>query len=238
MTLARPGQRLARALEIRGVVQGVGFRPFVWRLATELGLDGTVINRAGQVEVEIAGTSEAVEAFERRVRADAPPRSRVEAVVVRPAGRDIAAGSGFAIEESEAVASTERLFPPDIATCDDCLRELFDPNDRRYRYPFTNCTNCGPRFTIIESLPYDRERTTMRAFALCDDCRRNFFDKDSSSRPRRKDVCDFASKRRKNENNYLKNKFYFFSYCLYAYSVWVFHLQFIETDTIKKPPIL
>jgi hydrogenase maturation protein HypF len=167
---------LARALEIRGVVQGVGFRPFVWRLATELGLDGTVINRAGQVEVEIAGTSEAVEAFERRVRADAPPRSRVEAVVVRPAGRDIAAGSGFAIEESEAVASTERLFPPDIATCDDCLRELFDPNDRRYRYPFTNCTNCGPRATIIDELPYDRARTSMRDFPLCAACEAEYRD--------------------------------------------------------------
>ncbi|MGD0863264.1 MAG: carbamoyltransferase HypF [Candidatus Limnocylindrales bacterium] len=176
MTSAGPGERVARALEIRGVVQGVGFRPFVWRLATELRLDGSVINRAGQVEIEVAGSAEAVEAFTVRIRTDAPPRARVEAVVVRPIEPDITAGSGFAIEASEAVASTERLFPPDIATCDDCLRELFDPHDRRYRYPFTNCTNCGPRATIIEELPYDRARTSMREFRLCAACEAEYQD--------------------------------------------------------------
>jgi hydrogenase maturation protein HypF len=163
-------------LEVRGVVQGVGFRPFVWRLATELGLEGTVINRAGQVEIAVAGTPEALEAFAARIRTDAPPRSRVEEVVVRPSEREIAPGSGFAIEESEAVASAERLFPPDIATCDDCLRELLDPADRRYRYPFINCTNCGPRATIIEDLPYDRARTSMREFPLCAACEAEYRD--------------------------------------------------------------
>jgi hydrogenase maturation protein HypF len=176
VTSARPGERIARALEVRGVVQGVGFRPFVWRLATELRLDGTVINRAGQVEIEVAGSAEAVEAFAGRIRTDAPPRARVEEVEVRPITREIAAGSGFAIEESEAVASTERLFPPDIATCDDCLRELSDPTDRRYRYPFTNCTNCGPRATIIDELPYDRARTSMREFRLCAACEAEYRD--------------------------------------------------------------
>ncbi len=176
MTSAEPEERVACALEVRGVVQGVGFRPFVWRLATELGLDGTVINRAGQVEIEVAGSAEAVEAFAGRIRTDAPPRARVEEVVVRPIERAPAAGSGFTIEESEAVASTERLFPPDIATCDDCLRELFDPNDRRYRYPFTNCTNCGPRATIIDELPYDRARTSMREFRLCAACEAEYRD--------------------------------------------------------------
>jgi hydrogenase maturation protein HypF len=173
---AAPGERVARALEVRGVVQGVGFRPFVWRLATELGLDGTVINRAGQVEIEVSGTAEAVEEFAARIRTDAPPRARVEAVVVRSSERSAAAGSGFTIEESEAVASTERLFPPDIATCDDCLSELFDPADRRYRYPFTNCTNCGPRATIIDELPYDRARTSMRDFRLCAACEAEYRD--------------------------------------------------------------
>jgi hydrogenase maturation protein HypF len=176
VTSARPGERVARALEVRGVVQGVGFRPFIWRLAAELGLDGTVINRAGQVEIEIAGTADAVEAFAGRIRTDAPPRSRVEEVLVRPSAREIPTGSGFSIEESEAVASTERLFPPDIATCDDCLAEVADPSDRRYRYPFTNCTNCGPRATIIDELPYDRARTSMRDFPLCAACEAEYRD--------------------------------------------------------------
>ena len=176
MTSARPGERVARALEVRGVVQGVGFRPFVWRLATELGLDGTVINRAGQVDIAVAGSADAVEAFSGRIQTDAPPRARVEAVVVRPIEREIEAGSGFTIEESEAGASTERLFPPDIATCDDCLREVFDGADRRYRYPFTNCTNCGPRATIIDELPYDRARTSMRDFPLCAACEAEYRD--------------------------------------------------------------
>jgi hydrogenase maturation protein HypF len=176
VTSAVPGERVARALEVRGLVQGVGFRPFVWRLATELGLDGTVVNRAGQVEIEVAGSADAVEEFAGRLRSDAPPRARVEEVVVRVLERAPAAESGFTIEESEAVASTERLFPPDIATCDECLRELFDPADRRYRYPFTNCTNCGPRATIIAELPYDRARTSMRSFPLCVACEAEYRD--------------------------------------------------------------
>ncbi len=169
-------ERVVRAIEVHGVVQGVGFRPFVWRLAAELGLDGTVVNRAGQVEIEIAGPQDAIEAFAGRLLSDAPPRARVEEVLVRKAEREIATGSGFEIQESEAVASTERLFPPDIATCDDCLRELLDPTDRRYRYPFTNCTNCGPRATIIEDLPYDRARTSMREFPLCAACEAEYRD--------------------------------------------------------------
>ena len=176
MKSAGPAERVARALEVRGVVQGVGFRPFVWRLATELGLDGTVINRAGQVDIEVAGSAEAVDSFVGRVRTDAPPVARVEDVAVRPSDLAIVEGSGFVIEESEAVASTERLFPPDIATCDDCLRELADPADRRYRYPFTNCTNCGPRATIIDELPYDRAQTSMREFRLCAACEAEYRD--------------------------------------------------------------
>ena len=128
------------------------------------------------MEIEVAGSAPAVEAFARRIRSDAPPRARVEEVVVRPSERSIAEGSGFTIEESEAAASAERLFPPDIASCDDCLRELLDPSDRRYRYPFTNCTNCGPRATIIDELPYDRARTSMRAFPLCLACETEYRD--------------------------------------------------------------
>ncbi|MGZ6266411.1 MAG: carbamoyltransferase HypF, partial [Candidatus Limnocylindrales bacterium] len=176
MKRAPESERVTRSIEVRGVVQGVGFRPFVWRLAAELGLDGSVINRAGQVEIEVAGTEAAVEAFAARLRSDAPPRARVEEVLVLTTAPSVAAGSGFTIEESESVASAERLFPPDIATCDDCIRELLDPADRRYRYPFTNCTNCGPRATIIEDLPYDRARTSMREFRLCAACEAEYRD--------------------------------------------------------------
>jgi hydrogenase maturation protein HypF len=175
---AAPGERVARSIEVRGVVQGVGFRPFVWRLAVELGLDGRVVNRAGQVLIEVAGPAEAIELFAGRLRTDAPPRARVESVAVRdaPDGTAPLTASGFTVDESEAAASTERLFPPDIATCDNCLGELFDPNDRRYRYPFTNCTDCGPRATIIDDLPYDRARTSMREFPLCAACEAEYRD--------------------------------------------------------------
>jgi hydrogenase maturation protein HypF len=171
--------RLVRSLEVDGVVQGVGYRPFVYRLGRELGLDGLVRNAAGRVEIEVAGDEIALDAFVARLASDAPPRARVERVAVRalPDGARIpVAGAGFAIEESVASASAVRLFPPDIATCDDCLRELFDPTDRRYRYPFINCTNCGPRATIIDELPYDRARTSMRAFPLCPACAAEYRD--------------------------------------------------------------
>lgn len=166
----------ARALLVEGVVQGVGFRPFVWRLATELGLAGRVRNAAGRVEIEAAGTPDALDALARRLRTDAPPRARVERVTVLPL--DAAVGVGlptpFEIDESVVADAVDRLFPPDIATCDDCLSELFDPTDRRYRYPFINCTNCGPRATIIDELPYDRAQTTMREFPLCEACDREY----------------------------------------------------------------
>lgn len=178
-SVARAAGRVACTVEVEGVVQGVGFRPFVYRLAGELGLDGLVRNAAGRVEIEVAGSEPALREFARRLGADAPPRARVERVVVRPLDSLAVvrlAGSGFTIEESVASASAVRLFPPDIATCDDCLRELFDPADRRHRYPFINCTNCGPRATIIEELPYDRSRTSMRDFPLCSACEAEYRD--------------------------------------------------------------
>ncbi len=167
-----------RVVLVEGVVQGVGFRPFVWRLATELGLAGRVRNAAGRVEIEAAGPAAALDAFARRLRTDAPPRARVERVTVSELSAPGRPGlpSPFVIDESLVATALDRLFPPDIATCDDCLRELFDPADRRHRYPFTNCTNCGPRATIIDELPYDRARTTMRAFPLCADCEREYRD--------------------------------------------------------------
>ncbi len=170
--------RGARRVIVEGVVQGVGFRPFVWRLATELGLAGRVRNAAGRVEIEAAGNPRSLDAFIRRLRLDAPPRARVDLVTATalPAGEAGALLLPFAIDESVSAAAAERLFPPDIATCDDCLREVLDPADRRYRYPFTNCTSCGPRATIIDELPYDRARTTMRAFPLCPTCAAEYAD--------------------------------------------------------------
>jgi hydrogenase maturation protein HypF len=143
----------------------------------ELGLDGTVVNRAGQVEIDVAGRPRRSKTFARS--GFEPTRHRELGSRMSSSGRSrtrYAPGSGFTIEESEAAGSTERLFPPDIATCDDCLLELRDPADRRYRYPFTNCTNCGPRATIIDDLPYDRARTSMRAFPLCAACEAEYRD--------------------------------------------------------------
>ena len=157
-------------VEIRGAVQGVGFRPFVYRLATELGLAGWVLNDVRGVEVEVEGTPALLEAFRTRLEAEAPPRAVVRSVAAswhEPAGF-----LSFEIRKSAGVGAKSVSVLPDLATCDDCLAELNDPADRRYRYPFLNCTNCGPRFTIVRALPYDRPNTTMRGFALCADCRR------------------------------------------------------------------
>ena len=172
------GIDVVRTLTVEGVVQGVGFRPFVWRLATELGISGRVRNAAGRVEIEAAGSRDALETFARRLRIDAPPRANVERVAWTELDPGAAAGLPeiFAIDESVDAVSADRLFPPDIATCDECLVELADPHDRRYRYPFTNCTNCGPRATIIDELPYDRARTTMRDFPLCAACAAEYVD--------------------------------------------------------------
>jgi hydrogenase maturation protein HypF len=160
----------ARRVRVRveGVVQGVGFRPFVHRLAEELALAGAVRNDARGVEIEAEGPDEAVEAFLTRLRAEAPPLALVEAVRAVDVPACGGAG-GFAIEASRGGAPAA-LVSADVATCADCLRELFDPADRRFRYPFVNCTNCGPRFTIVRGVPYDRPRTTMAGFAMCPAC--------------------------------------------------------------------
>ncbi len=178
MAGVRAGAREGRAVRVSGIVQAVGFRPFVYRLAREMALDGVVRNAAGRVEIEVGGAPSDLDRFADRLRSDAPPRARVESVVSAPLDEDLVPepGSGFRILESVAAASAERLFPPDIATCDECLRELFDPADRRYRYPFINCTNCGPRATIIDDLPYDRPRTSMRDFPLCPACEAEYRD--------------------------------------------------------------
>ncbi|MCS7187091.1 MAG: carbamoyltransferase HypF [Armatimonadota bacterium] len=161
-------------IKVTGIVQGVGFRPFVWRLANRLGLTGFVFNNPQGVVIEAEGEGEALEAFVRFLKTDAPPLAVVESVSWQeiPTNSD----AEFKIVESHRDAERIVLISPDVATCDDCLRELFDPNDRRYLYPFLNCTNCGPRFTIIVDVPYDRERTTMAVFPMCPDCEREYHD--------------------------------------------------------------
>ncbi|WP_432825971.1 carbamoyltransferase HypF [Dactylosporangium sp. CA-092794] len=168
-------RRVARRIEVRGTVQGVGFRPFVYRLGRDLGLDGWVRNEGGLVLLEAAGPAGAMRRLAARLRTDAPPQARVSEVRVDPvSGVAPAAGSGFRVDPSTArgpgAAGRPGWVPPDLATCDACLAELFDPQDRRYRYPFVNCTDCGPRATIVDALPYDRAGTTMRAFAMCPAC--------------------------------------------------------------------
>ncbi len=161
-------------IEITGVVQGVGFRPFVHRLAGELGLDGHVGNDSSRVFIEVSGSSEVLDRFVERLHTDAPPLARIERVErVQRVG---AADRGFHIVESRSVAGRRTLVPPDTALCTDCARELFDPSDRRFHHPFITCTNCGPRFTIIESLPYDRDNTTMAGFEMCSACRSEYGD--------------------------------------------------------------
>jgi hydrogenase maturation protein HypF len=161
---------------VRGVVQGVGFRPFVHRLAGALELKGWVLNSTEGVVIEVEGPAPALAAFQRDLVANKPPLAvieHVEAAPLPPVGY-----STFTIESSQVAESDDTfvLVSPDIATCPDCLRELQDPRDRRYRYPFINCTNCGPRFTIVRDVPYDRPKTTMAGFPLCPDCLREYRD--------------------------------------------------------------
>lgn len=168
-------QAIARVeAHIRGAVQGVGFRPFVYRLALELGLAGTVANTVRGVEIVAEGPRATVDAFLDRLQREPPPLSIVEAVEHRfaePAGL-----TTFRIVPGETTGEAAAHILPDIATCPDCLREIRDPADRRYRYPFTNCTHCGPRFSIILRLPYDRPNTSMARFALCLACRLEYED--------------------------------------------------------------
>src|ERR687891_2777782 len=156
-------------VRVEGIVQGVGFRPFVHALAGRLGLAGLVGNDAGGVFVEVEGTGEAVERFLEALSAEAPPLAVIERVTATPL---VPTGArGFAIAASQGGGERQTLVSPDTATCADCLRELHHPGDRRHRYPFINCTNCGPRFTIVRGVPYDRPLTTMAGFEMCEACR-------------------------------------------------------------------
>ncbi len=163
-------------VRVEGIVQGVGFRPYVHRLAGDLDLGGFVLNDGRGVLIEVEGDRRAVESFLERLPAEAPPLARLERIAsdrIAPRGEE-----RFAIEASRDTGAGDTQISPDNATCADCLSELRDPADRRYRYPFINCTNCGPRFTIVAGVPYDRSLTTMAAFEMCRACRAEYDDPD------------------------------------------------------------
>ncbi len=172
MADAAPPRRIL--IRLRGLVQGVGFRPFVYRLAMQNGLAGLVRNSSAGVEIQVEGSHQAVDAMLHALRHELPPLARVDELQVEPA--EPSGASGFTIVPSEQRAGGAALVSPDVATCPACLAELADTADRRHGYAFTNCTDCGPRFTIVESVPYDRPLTTMRAFPLCPDCQREYTD--------------------------------------------------------------
>ncbi len=161
-------------IHISGVVQGVGFRPFVYNLASRHQLLGWVKNTSAGVDIAVDGPDEALESFIRELRDEAPPLSRIDEFSASYG--PLSGFTSFEILHSEAIPDAFQPISPDVAICKDCLRELFDPNDRRYRYPFINCTNCGPRFTIIQDIPYDRPKTTMARFPMCPDCAREYAD--------------------------------------------------------------
>jgi len=164
---------IRRNLTISGAVQGVGFRPFVYRLANDLGLSGWVCNTSQGVVIEAEGDVSAVEEFEVRLTTEAPEHAILRSL--RSQNIPVTGESGFEIRPSEGGLPTT-LILPDLATCPDCLAEILQPSNRRYRYPFTNCTHCGPRFSIVEKLPYDRPNTTMKHFALCPECQTEYED--------------------------------------------------------------
>ena len=163
----KPEIRFTR-IHITGIVQGVGFRPFIYGLAVHLGLNGWVQNTSAGVEIEVDGTNDDIKSFVNSIKNELPPLARIDRF-------EIAFGKahgfiGFKIIPSETIAGAFQPISPDVSVCPDCLKELFDPSDRRFHYPFINCTNCGPRFTIITDIPYDRPNTTMSEFNLCPDC--------------------------------------------------------------------
>jgi hydrogenase maturation protein HypF len=173
MSAAMAVKRERRRIRVTGIVQGVGFRPFVYGLAQEHAVGGFVLNDGAGVLIEVEGESERLDSFLGDLEVRAPALARIDGVAaesVRPLGVQ-----GFTIAAS-AETGRSALIPADVATCDECLHELFDPGNRRYRYPFVNCTQCGPRFTIVNGVPYDRTRTTMAAFPMCADCRREYED--------------------------------------------------------------
>ena len=165
-----------RRYQIRGIVQGVGFRPFVYRTAEDHSLAGWVRNDSDGVVLEVQGEPPRLEAFIEDVRSRAPALARIESVALLDQRENGDAFESFEIQASDGSSRAKTLVSPDMGVCEDCLRELFDPGDRRYLYPYINCTNCGPRYTIIRGVPYDRPMTTMSCFPMCEACEREYHD--------------------------------------------------------------
>ena len=167
-------EKIARKIIVRGIVQGVGFRPFIYQLAARHNLTGEVANTSSGVVIHAEGPAERVAAFTAAVEKEKPPLAHITDITSEPA--DYRSADTFDITLSQNQASRTALISPDVSICEDCRRELFDPDDRRHRYPFINCTNCGPRYTIIDDIPYDRPKTSMRHFKMCPDCQAEYDD--------------------------------------------------------------
>ena len=167
---------MAQKIKITGVVQGVGFRPFVYGLATRLDLHGWVRNTSGGVEILVDGKTRNIQQFVKSLSIETPPLAKIDSLSLMEDTCSNIENQDFVIVESESVSGAYQPISVDVAICPDCERELFDPKDRRYLYPFINCTNCGPRFTIIKDIPYDRPKTTMADFPMCDDCHTEYQD--------------------------------------------------------------
>lgn len=167
-----------RRIQVQGIVQGVGFRPFVYGLATRHSLTGWVLNDAAGVTIEVTGETAVLDIFTAALQTEAPPLALITQVTSEqlPPTYNGHTPHNFTIAASQNSSTSHTFISPDVATCDDCLQELFDPTDRRFRYPFINCTNCGPRFTIIEGVPYDRSLTTMASFQMCSRCQVEYDD--------------------------------------------------------------
>ncbi|WP_205870985.1 acylphosphatase, partial [Mycolicibacterium holsaticum] len=166
--------RVRLRVAVHGVVQGVGFRPFVYACAAALGLSGCVRNDSAGAVIEVEGDAADIAEFLKRLRDDPPPLAAIDALDTQHI--PLIGGTGFVIAGTSRTDGGRTLTSPDVAMCEQCAAEQRDPADRRYRHAFINCTNCGPRFTIIGSLPYDRASTTMAAFAMCPDCAREYHD--------------------------------------------------------------
>ncbi|MBW2563008.1 MAG: carbamoyltransferase HypF, partial [Deltaproteobacteria bacterium] len=199
---------VARRLEASGIVQGVGFRPFVYQLAKKYNLKGDVANTSSGVTIYIEGNLSNIESFSQDLAQKNPPLSHITKISVNPEA--VKNTKGFTIAKSQNSIGKSALISPDVSVCDDCLRELFDPADRRYRYPFINCTNCGPRYTIIDDIPYDRRKTSMKHFKMCKRCQSEYDDPENRrfhAQPNACDVCGpnvtlYDNRRRKIETEY------------------------------------
>ena len=177
------------SLKIHGIVQGVGFRPFVHKLVHGYGFGGYIKNTSSGVEMELEGEREQLEKLLRELPERAPKLALIESLEAR-FSRELKGFTSFEIESSRREERNNTLVSPDICICDDCLRELRDEGDRRYRYPFINCTNCGPRFTIIKDLPYDRAKTSMAVFPMCPDCAEEYGDINDRRYHAQPDCCE------------------------------------------------